>query len=317
MKLISFFQVVFSALALTSANFASAQETSYPTRAVTIVVPWPAGGFTDRLGRMLADKLTASLGQSVVVENRPGASGTIGTEHVMRAKPDGYTILIASTDGMVKLLQQNGPDPVADLASIVMVTYQPVTLSVGPAFQGKTLADYVEAAKERPRQISYGSNGEGGATHLGMEIFAREASIKLNHIPYKGTSPALNDLLGGHVDSMIVSLQGINSQLKAGHARALAITSSKRSKTAPEVPTFSELGYPEFDLQLWYGVAAPAGTPDAIIEKLNTVLNTAIASPDIQQQLTTAAAVPMGGTPAEMLSFMQKEAERWNGIIKR
>lgn len=294
---------------------AGAQE-SYPERTITIVVPWPAGGFTDRLGRMMADKLSASFGKPVVVENRPGASAGIGSEYVMRAAPDGYTLLVTSTDGTVKMLQGKDTSPVTQLTQITMLASQPVTLTVGPKFKGENLAQFIEEAKRNPGGIAYASNGEGGATHYGMEIFAKQAGIRLNHIPYKGTAPALQDLIGGQVEATLVSLQGVGAHLQAGRARALAITSPKRVEAAPNIPTFAESGYPAFDLTLWYGMVGPKGIPDPIVRKLNQALRAAIASPDVQQQLRSAAAEPISSTPEEMLAFVQKEAERWGAMIR-
>lgn len=289
---------------------------SYPERTITVVVPWPAGGFTDRLGRMMAEKLSASLGKTVIVENRPGASAGIGSEYVMRAAPDGYTLLVTSTDGTVKMLQGKGTDPVTQLTQITMLASQPVTLAVGPKFKGTTLAQFVEEAKKNPGAIAYASNGEGGATHYGMEIFAKQAGIQLNHVPYKGTAPALQDLIGGQVDAYLVSLQGVGAHLQAGRARALAITSANRVAAAPNVPTFAESGYPNFDLTLWYGMVGPKGMPDAVVKKLNQALKAAIAAPDVQQQLRSAAAEPISSSPEEMLTFVQKEATRWGAMIR-
>lgn len=295
---------------------ASTAADNYPERTVTLVVPWPAGGFTDRLGRMLAEKLSASLGKAVVVDNRPGASAGIGSEFVMRAAPDGYTLLITSTDGTVKMLQGKGTDPVSQLTQIGMLASQPVTLAVGPKFQGATLAQFIEGAKARPGTVAYASNGEGGATHYGMEIFARQAGIELNHIPYKGTAPALNDLIGGQVEATLVSVQGVGAYLDSGRARALAITSPQRASAAPNVPTFAESGYPAFDLVLWYGLVGPKGMPEPIVRKLSVALQAAIAAPDVQQQLRSAAAEPLGGSPEDMLTFVQKEAARWKTMIR-
>jgi tripartite-type tricarboxylate transporter receptor subunit TctC len=316
MKLFPLLAAVALVSGVWAAPAAAQSAASYPERAVTLVVPWPAGGFTDKLGRMVAEKMAASLGKPVIVDNKPGASAGIGSELVMRAPPDGYTLLLTSTDGTVKMLQGKDTNPVTQLTQITMLASQPVTLSVGPKFKGNTLAEFIAEAKRSPGTIAYASNGEGGATHYGMEIFARQAGIQLNHIPYKGTAPALQDLVGGQVEASLVSLQGVGAQLQAGRARALAITSPKRVEAAPNIPTFAEQGYPNFDLTLWYGLVAPKGTPDAIVRKLNQHARAAIAAPDVQQQLRSAAADPLGSTPEEMLTFVQKEATRWGAMIK-
>ncbi|NUO73529.1 MAG: tripartite tricarboxylate transporter substrate binding protein [Frateuria sp.] len=294
---------------------AHAQD-AWPERAVTVVVPWPAGGFTDKLGRLMAEKMAASFGKPVVVENRPGASAGIGSEYVMRAAPDGYTLLVTSTDGTVKMLQGKGTDPVSQLTQISMLASQPVTLSVGPKFKGNTLAEFVAEARRAPGSIAFASNGEGGATHYGMEIFAKQAGIQLNHIPYKGTAPALQDLVGGQVEATLVSLQGVGAQLQSGRARALAITSPKRVDAAPNIPTFAESGYPGFDLTLWYGMVGPKGLPEPIVRKVNQALRAALAAPDVQQALRSAAAEPVSSSPEEMLQFVQKEAARWGAMIR-
>ena len=295
---------------------AQAAVDAWPERAITVVVPWPAGGFTDKLGRLMAEKMAASFGKPVVVENRPGASAGIGSEYVMRAAPDGYTLLVTSTDGTVKMLQGKGTDPVSQLTQISMLASQPVTLSVGPRFKGNTLAEFVAEARRSPGSIAFASNGEGGATHYGMEIFAKQAGIQLNHIPYKGTAPALQDLVGGQVEATLVSLQGVGAQLQSGRARALAITSPKRVEAAPGIPTFAESGYPGFDLTLWYGMVGPKGLPEAVVRKVNQALRAALAAPDVQQALRSAAAEPVGSTPEEMLQFVQKEAARWGAMIR-
>jgi len=295
---------------------AQAAVDAWPERAITVVVPWPAGGFTDKLGRLMAEKMAASFGKPVVVENRPGASAGIGSEYVMRAAPDGYTLLVTSTDGTVKMLQGKGTDPVSQLTQISMLASQPVTLSVGPRFKGNTLAEFVAEARRSPGSIAFASNGEGGATHYGMEIFAKQAGIQLNHIPYKGTAPALQDLVGGQVEATLVSLQGVGAQLQSGRARALAITSPKRVEAAPGIPTFAESGYPGFDLTLWYGMVGPKGLPDPIVRKVNQALRAALAAPDVQQALRSAAAEPVSSSPEEMLQFVQKEAARWGTMIR-
>jgi tripartite-type tricarboxylate transporter receptor subunit TctC len=312
------FLALFAVAAATAAAPAWSQATfaNWPERAITVVVPWPPGGFTDKLGRLMAEKMAASFGKPVVVQNMPGASAGIGSEHVMRSAPDGYTLCVTSTDGTVKLLQGKGTSPVTEFTQISMLASQPVTLSVGPKFKGNSLKEFVDEAKKNPGTIAYASNGEGGATHFGMEIFAKQAGIQLNHIPYKGTAPALQDLVGGQIEATLVSLAGIGSQLQGGRARALAITSPKRVETAPNIPTFAEQGYPSFDLVLWYGMTGPKGLPEPIVRKINAALKDALSSPDVQKALRDATAEPIYSTPEQMLAFVQKEAARWSTMIK-
>jgi tripartite-type tricarboxylate transporter receptor subunit TctC len=312
------FLALFAVAAATAAAPAWSQAplANWPERAITVVVPWPPGGFTDKLGRLMAEKMAASFGKPVVVQNMPGASAGIGSEHVMRSAPDGYTLCVTSTDGTVKLLQGKGTSPVTEFTQISMLASQPVTLSVGPKFKGNSLKEFVDEAKKNPGTIAYASNGEGGATHFGMEIFAKQAGIQLNHIPYKGTAPALQDLVGGQIEATLVSLAGIGSQLQGGRARALAITSPKRVDTAPNIPTFAEQGYPSFDLVLWYGMTGPKGLPEPIVRKINAALKDALSSPDVQKALRDATAEPIYSTPEQMLAFVQKEAARWSTMIK-
>ena len=302
-------------LAATSA-MADSQTDRYPERPVKIVVPWAPGGFTDRLGRMLAEKMTKGLNQSVIVENRPGASGSIGSEHVARAAPDGYTLLLTTSDSTVRLMQDKRIDSAADYAMISLLATQPVYLAVGPKMPAKTIGEFIATAKSQPGQITYASSGEGSAVHLAMELFASAAGIKLNHIPYKGMGPALTDLLGGQVDAVLLSMQGSSGNFETGRLRPLAITSPKRSALMPQVPTVAESGYPSYQLMLWYALVAPKGTPKAVIDKVNREVKAALAMPDIQAQLKDGGTDPIGSSPAELTSFVDSEVAKWGAVIK-
>ena len=302
-------------MATTSAP-ATAQADSYPERPVKIVVPWATGGFTDRLGRMLADKMTKTLGQSVLVENRPGASGSIGSEHVARAAADGYTLLLTTSDSTVRLMQDKRVAPAADFAQISLLATQPVYLSVGPTMPAKTIQEFIGMARSKPGQITYASSGEGSAVHLAMELFASAAGIKLNHIPYKGMGPALTDLIGGQVDAVLLSMQGSSGHYETGRLRPLAITAPNRSALMPNVPTVAESGYPSYQLMLWYGLVAPKGTPQAIVDKLNREVKAAMAMPDIQTQLKTGGTDPIGSSPADLVTFVDSELVKWGAVIK-
>jgi tripartite-type tricarboxylate transporter receptor subunit TctC len=295
---------------------AAAQADGYPKGPVKIVVPWATGGFTDRLGRMLADKLTGILGQSVLVENRPGASGSIGSEYVARAAPDGYTLLLSTSDSTVRLMQDKRIAPDADFAQISLLATQPVYLSVGTTMPAKTIQEFVAMAKSKPGQITYASSGEGSAVHLAMELFASAAGIKLNHIPYKGMGPALTDLIGGQVDAVLLSMQGSSGNFETGRLRPLAITSPRRSELMPDVPTVAESGNPSYQLMLWYGLAGPKGTPQPIVDKLNRAVKTVMAMPDIQSQLKTGGTDPIGSSPQELVSFVDAELVKWGAVIR-
>lgn len=301
---------------VSTTGLAQSPAAAYPDRPVKIVVPWAPGGFTDRLGRMLAEKMTKSLGQTVLVENRPGASGSIGSEFVARSAPDGYTLLLTTSDSTVRLMQDKRVDAAGDFAQISLLATQPVYLSVGPRMQAKTISEFIGDAKRRPGEITYASSGEGSAVHLAMELFASAAGIKLNHIPYKGMGPALTDLLGGQVDAVLLSMQGSAGNFETGRLRPLAITSPKRSVLMPEVPTVAESGVPSYQLMLWYGLVAPKGTPQAIVDKLNKEVKAALAQPDIQSQLKEGGTDPIGSSPAELVSFVNSEVAKWGAVIK-
>ncbi len=288
----------------------------YPERPITIVVPWPPGGLTDNLGRMVAQKLGKRLGVSVIVDNRPGASALIGSEYVMRAAPDGYTLLITSSDGTVKMLQVPDADPVTQFTSIGMLAAVPVVLATGPKFKGSTLKDYVDAARQHPATISYASLGEGGATNYGMESLSKEAGMRLMHIPYKGTAPALTDVLSGQVDSTLLSLQSLRAYIQNGKLRGLAVTGRARHADVPDLPTFAEQGYPKFDMSLWYGVAGPKGMPPAVVKTLNEAIRASLEEPDFKKMLSDAAAETLSGTPQDMDAFIKTQAGKWKEMMK-
>jgi tripartite-type tricarboxylate transporter receptor subunit TctC len=316
MKLTRKILLAMACLGVASTTALAQSPASYPERPVKIVVPWAAGGFTDRLGRMLAEKMTKSVGQTVLVENRPGASGSIGSESVARAAPDGYTLLLTTSDSTVRLMQDKRIDAASDFVQISLLATQPVYLAVGPNMPAKTIGEFIGLARKRPGEITYASSGEGSAVHLAMELFASAAGIRLNHIPYKGMGPALTDLLGGQVDAVLLSMQGSAGNFETGRLRPLAITSPTRSNLMPAVPTIAESGVPSYQLMLWYGLVAPKGTPQAIIDKLNREVKSAIAQPDIQSQLKEGGTDPIGSSPAELATFVGAELVKWGPVIK-
>jgi tripartite-type tricarboxylate transporter receptor subunit TctC len=307
----------------------SAQAAEYPTQPVKIVVPWAAGGFTDVFGRLIADKLTRSLGQPVIVENKPGASGGIGTEQVARAAPDGYTLILHTSDTLVwsvgmadayasdpKNNQKPGYDPVRDLTHITLMGTQPVLLLVGSQVPANTLPEFVALAKAKPGAVSYGSSGEGSAVHLAMETFSTQAGIRMIHVPYKGINPALMDVLAGQVQALFLSVQGAGGNLQNGKLKPLGITSLQRSALVPNVPTIAESGYPDFQLTLWYEIAGPKGMPPEVVDKLNRAIKAALAEPDVKEKLQTGNTTIVGSTPSEAQAFVAAEATRWNAAVK-
>jgi tripartite-type tricarboxylate transporter receptor subunit TctC len=301
----------------------------FPSQPIHIVVPWTAGGFTDVLGRMIAEKMTRSLGQPVVVDNKPGASGGIGSEYVSRAAPDGYTLLLTTSDALVynvNVAESHALNPAAnakppydairDFTQVTLMGTQPVLFAVGGDVPARNVAEFVAMAKAKPGAVSYGSSGEGSAVHLAMEMFSTAAGIKMIHVPYKGINPALMDVLGGQVQALFISVQGAGGNLKTGKLRALAITSTSRSPLVPDVPTMAEAGYPNFQLTLWYGLAGPKGMPQDVVDKLNEAAKAALASPDVREKLVSGNTQPIGSTQEEARAFLASETAKWSQAVR-
>src|SRR6478609_787205 len=247
-----------------SASWGNAQAQNYPSRAITLVIPFAPGGSTSIVGRVIADKMSELLGEKVVVDNRPGAGGTVGTKAVAKSDPDGYTILLGYTGTLAigpSLYKNAGYDPRKDFAPIGLIGNAPNSLVVHPSFPAKTVAELIAYAKANPGKVNFGSAGAGTASHITGEYFAHSAGITLVHIPYKGTAPALTDLLGGHIPMAFAPIPASHANVSAGTLRALAVTSTTRSNLLPDVPTMAEAGLPGFDASLYYGLVAPAGTP--------------------------------------------------------
>ena len=265
-----------------------AQAQSFPNRTITLVIPFAPGGSTSIVGRVIADKMSQLLGQSIVIDNRAGAGGTVGTKAVAKSDPDGYTLLLGYTGTLAigpSLYRNVGYDPRKDFAPIGMIGNAPTSLVVHPSFPAKTVAELIAYAKANPGKVNFGSAGVGTVSHITGEYFARAAGITLVHIPYKGTGPALSDLLGGHIPMAFAPIPADPCQCPAGLLRALAVTSKTRNSLLPDVPTMSEAGLPEFEASLYYGLVAPAGTPRPMIDRLNTELRTALASDEVKKQL--------------------------------
>jgi tripartite-type tricarboxylate transporter receptor subunit TctC len=296
---------------------ASAQD--YPTRPVTLIVPFPPGGSTTIVARIIADKLAEALGTPIVVDNRGGAGGTIGTRAVARSEPDGYTIVLGYTGTLAigpTLYSNVGYDPRKDFAAIGRIGTAPNTLVVHPSFNVKSVGELVAYAKANPGKINYGSAGVGTVSHVCGEYFASAADIKLVHVPYKGTGPALIDLIGGHIPMAFAPIPATHENAKSGKLRMLAVTSAVRSTLVPEVPTIAEQGVPGFEAVLRYGLAAPAGTPRPIIDKLNKALNAVLASDDVRKRLAIEGAEPLLGTPAEYAADIDREETTWSKVVK-
>jgi tripartite-type tricarboxylate transporter receptor subunit TctC len=302
-----------------AASLNSAQAQNYPARAITLVIPFAPGGSTSIVGRGIADKMSELLGEKVVVDNRPGAGGTIGTKAVAKSDPDGYTLVLGYTGTLAigpSLYKSAGYDPRKDFAPIGLIGNAPNSLVVHPSFPAKTVAELIAHAKANPGKVNFGSAGAGTVSHITGEYFARTAGITLVHIPYKGTGPALTDLLGGHIPMAFAPIPASHSNVSAGKLRALAVTSTTRSGLLPDVPTMAEAGLAGFDASLYYGLAAPAGTPRPIIDKLNKVLRDALGSDEVKRQLANDGTEITPGTPEDYADFIDKDEKKWSQLIK-
>lgn len=293
-------------------------QPSYPAKPVRIVLGFAPGGSTDVVARLLARKLSDSLGQAFVVENRAGAGSNIATQHVARSAADGYTLLYATSTAAVNVsLYASLPfNLTADFAGIAPVCGIPSILSVHPALPVKSVKDLIALAKTRPGEISYASAGSGSATHLATELFKVAAGIDLLHVPYKGAGPAMTDLLGGHVQvQFIFNATQVAAATKSGRLRALAVTSRRRLATLPDLPTMQEAGLKDFEAIVWNALLAPAGTPVEIVTRLNA--QTALAMKELTPTLAEMGAYPMYGTPEEFNAFLKTEIGKWAGVVKR
>ena len=301
------------------ATFASAQAQDFPSRPITLVIPFAPGGSTSIVGRGIAEKMSEFLGEKIVIDSRPGAGGTVGTRAVAKSAPDGYTLLLGYTGTLAigpSLYKNVGYDPRKDFAPVGMIGNAPNSLVVNPDFPAKTLAELIAYAKANPGKLNFGSAGAGTASHITGEYFARAAGITLVHIPYKGTGPALTDLLGGHIPMAFAPIPASHSNVAAGKLRALAVTSPGRSGLLPDVPTIAESGIPGFDASLYYGLAAPAGTPRPVVDKLNKVLREALASEEVKRQLGNDGTDITPGSPEDYAALIDRDEKKWAQLVK-
>ena len=291
---------------------------TYPDRPIKLVVPWPPGGATDSLGRLLAQRLSERLGQTVIVDNKPGAGGNIGTASFVREKADGYTLLMATSSTNAAnphLYSRLGFDAAKDFAPVAFVAEIPNILEVPKQSPFHSVADVIAAAKAEPGKLNYGSGGVGSSQHLAGSMFKHLKGADVMHIPYKGSGPAVSDLLAGQVDMMLDT--GSLAQVQAGALRALAVASHQRLPALPNVPTFEEAGVPKMYASAWYGIVAPAGTPPDVVQRLNKEVNAVVASPDVKQRMENMGAlVPAGQSPEEFGAFIQSEIKRYAEIVK-
>src|SRR6187549_3578057 len=310
-------QFAFAGLALL---VSAARADDYPSRPVTLIVPFPPGGSTTVMARNVADKMSAALGQQIVVDNRGGAGGTLGTRFVAKAAPDGYTILLSYTATMAIAPAMNanaGYDPGKDFAPIGMIGFAPSVLVTHPSLPVHSIAELISHARAASAPLQYGSPGVGTVNHLAFEYLATETGMKLQHVPYKGNGPAMSDLLGGHITMMFLPIPVALGNIKAGTLRALAIASARRTSLLPDLPTVAESGVPGFEVALRYGLAAPAGTPPAIIARLNKELNAALAAEDVKTRLATEGAEALPGTPEAYAADIAAEETKYGGLVKK
>ncbi|WPB57202.1 tripartite tricarboxylate transporter substrate binding protein [Xylophilus sp. GOD-11R] len=304
-------------LALAAPAFA---QTSYPTKPIRLIVPFPPGGGTDILSRLVAQKLTEATKWTVVPDNRAGAGGTIGIAEAAKAMPTGYDLVMGQKDNMVVapwLYKNVGYDPTKDLVAVAHVAFTPiliVTSASNPRF--RTLGDVVTAARAQPDIITYGSPGNGTTIHLAGEIFKNAAGIQIRHVPYKGSNPAMMDVLAGNVDLMVSSVPSAMGQIKAGKLRPLAVTSARRSTSLPDVPTLAELGYKDVDVSTWYGLFAPAGTPAPVVAQLNREVNKLMAAPEMRNAIHDQGAEPLSMTTDAFGALVKTDYVKWKDIVK-
>ena len=291
---------------------------NYPNKTVRVIVPFPAGGSTDIVGRTVAQKLSERWGQPVVVDNRAGGGTVIGTDIVAKAAPDGYTLLVTPAPFTINpsLLAKLPYDALADFAPITLINTTPLVLVVNPGVPARSVKDLIALAKARPGQLNFGSSGTGGSNHLAGELFNAMAGVKMVHIPYKGNAPALIDLAGGHVDLIFNGLTSALPLIKSGKLRALAVTSMQRSAALPDAPTLDEVALKGFIAVAWNGLGAPANTPRDVIAKINTDVVRIVSSPELKERLKAEGSDPVGSTTGQYAAFLRDEIAKWAKVIK-
>lgn len=304
-------------LALAMAAPAAAQAQTFPAKTVRLILPFPPGGPSDILGRALAQKLTEQLGQTVIADNRPGAGGNLGLELTSKAPPDGYTVVLSSPIiALAPSLYTKLNYEQKDLAPVSLVALIQNVLLVHPAVPAKNVKELVQVARASPGKLNYGSGGVGTTTHLAPELLQSLTGVKLVHVPYKGSGVALISLVGGEVDMLVMAVPAAAQQVAAGRARALAILSETRAAPLPNVPTAKEAGFEKLVIDIWYGILAPGGTPQPVVNRLNSEFNKALASADLKDRLLTAGIQPLGNTPEQFASFIRNETTRFAKVVK-
>ena len=306
---------VFAVLALAASVVQSQQ---YPTKPVRIIAPFAPGGGTDFIARLIAQKLTERLGQQAIVENKPGAGGNLGAEFAVKSAPDGYTLLLVAGSYTVNpSLYKLSFDPVNDITPITQLSQGPFVVAVHPSVPANNLKELIELARRQPDKLSYASAGSGSITHLASELFLDMAKIKIVHIPYKGTGPALNDTIAGSTQLIFGSVSTTLQFIKSGRLRGLAVTTARRISALPELPTVAEAGVPGYEVVLWHGLVAPKGVPRPIVDRLNREANEVLKAKDMGDLLATDGVAPAGGTPEQFRVVIKADIERWRGVVKQ
>jgi tripartite-type tricarboxylate transporter receptor subunit TctC len=298
---------------------AGVQAQSWPNKPITLIVPTPPGGTTDFSARLVAESMSKTLGVPVLVDNKPGGSGNIGNQFVARSKPDGYTLLVSYSGyhvGNPHLFKQAGWDPIRDFAPVGMMTVAPQVIAINPKLPINSLKELIAYAKKNPGKLNYASSGSGSIQHIAGELFKQQTGTFITHIPYRGSGPAVQDLMGGQVDMFITTPAGVVSQIQAGRLRGLAVTGKKRLGALPQMPTTDEAGLPNYELDSWFAMFAPAGTNPEIIQKLNLALGSALNSPEAKTRADGAGTTIQTMTPAELGDFTRKELDRWGKVIQ-
>ena len=306
---------LFAALVFAAATVPALAQ-NYPAKPVRIIVPFAPGGGSDFIGRFIAQRLTDSFGKQVIVENKPGAGGVLGIEQGVKSAPDGYTlVLIASSYTVNPAIYKLSFDPVGDITPIIQLSQGPLLVVVRPSLPAKNLKELIALAKSKPGQINFASSGQGSVIHLATELFDTMAGVKMNHIPYKGTGPALTDTIGGQTDVFFSSTATAMPHVQAGKLRALAVTTAKRIPALPEVPTVAEAGVPGYDVVLWHGLIGPKGMPKEIVARVNAEATKALKLKETAQQLQNDGVAPAGGTPEEFGATIKKEIAMWRKVV--
>ena len=310
--------LVLACVAALSLSCPAAAQDGYPAKPIRLVVPFPPGGVVDILARLVGPRMGEGLGQGVVIDNRAGANGNIATELVARSQPDGYTLLLGQITSLAinPALYRNIPfDPVKDLAPVGLVAAAPQLMVVATGSGFMSVADVMARARARPGEVTFASSGNGSLAHLGQELMSQQAGVKFLHVPYKGAAPAVIDVVGGRAEVFMAAVPSVLGQVRGGKLRMLAVTSATRHPDLPEVPTLAESGFPGYDASNWFAIMGRAGTPGAIVARLNAELNRTLAAPDIRSKIAHEGARPLGGTPQQLADVLAADLAKWRKVV--